>query len=106
MKNLLKSRAEYSGPMITNPDVGFGGDIARFADKGRLQPPSVRGVPNRIEDNIFDRTVEQLRWAAYGAAFVRRVKIYATSAVTSFENRYRRPLGAETYSVGVLSTLG
>lgn len=70
--------------MIKNPDDGFGGDIARFADEADFNLRLVRGVPNRIADNIFDRTVEQLR-AAYGAAFVRRVKNYATSAVTSFE---------------------
>src|ERR1019366_4692099 len=83
-KQLVERRIGYSGPMIANLDDGGRVEITRFADQANLDFRLVRRVPNRIADNIFDRTAEEL-WAAYRAAVVRLVKDHPAVAIAGLE---------------------
>jgi hypothetical protein len=70
--------------VIANLDHGFGANIGRSADQPNFNLRPVGGVPHRVADDIFHRTVKQL-WAAHRAALVRLVKDHATVAITGFK---------------------
>jgi hypothetical protein len=70
--------------MVANLDDGLGIGSARFAEEANFNLRLVGGVPHRVADNIFDRTVKQLL-TAYRAALVGLVKSHATVAITGFK---------------------
>jgi hypothetical protein len=70
--------------MVANLNDGLGVGIARFAKEADFNLRLVGGVPHRVADNIFDRTVKQLL-TAYRAALVGLIKDHATVAITGFK---------------------